>query len=93
MLFRSWKGTILIEMKSKGKSLEKAFTQAKDYLHGLQQHELPKFILVCDFEDFKLYDLEENLSKDFKLKDLVKNVQHFNFILGYPKQKDRKSVV
>lgn len=81
-----WKGTILIEMKSKGKSLEKAFTQAKDYLHGLQQHELPKFILVCDFEDFKLYDLEENLSKTFKLKDLVKNVQHFNFILGYPKQ-------
>jgi hypothetical protein len=81
-----WKGTILVEMKSKGKSLEKAFTQAKDYLHGLQQHELPKFILVCDFEDFKLYDLEENLNKTFKLKDLVKNVQLFNFILGYPKQ-------
>ena len=81
-----WKGTILIEMKSKGKSLEKAFTQAKDYLHGLQQHELPKFILVCDFEDFKLFDLEENLNKTFKLKDLVKNVQLFNFILGYPKQ-------
>ncbi len=81
-----WKGTILIEMKSKGKSLDKAFTQAKDYLHGLQQHELPKFVLVCDFENFRLIDLEENLTKDFKLKDLVKNVQQFNFILGYPKQ-------
>ena len=86
-----WKGTILIEMKSKGKSLDRAFTQAKHYLHGLQQHELPKFILVSDFEDFILYDLEStplagNGKISFKLKDLVKNVQHFNFILGYPKQ-------
>ena len=30
-----WKGTILIEMKSRGKSLDKAFQQAKDYLPGL----------------------------------------------------------
>ena len=81
-----WKGTILIEMKSKGKSLDKAFTQAKDYLHGLEQHELPKFILVCDFENFRLIDLEENVTKEFKINEFVKNVQYFNFILGYPKQ-------
>jgi hypothetical protein len=31
-----WKGTILIEMKSRGKNLERAFNQAKDYLHGLK---------------------------------------------------------
>lgn len=30
-----WKGTILIEMKSRGKNLDKAYQQAKDYLHGL----------------------------------------------------------
>ena len=29
-----WKGTILIEMKSRGKNLDKAYQQAKDYLHG-----------------------------------------------------------
>ena len=89
-----WKGTILIEMKSKGKSLDKAFTQAKDYLHGLEQHELPKFILVCDFENFRLIDLDNPISSgegaggevNFKLNEFVKNVQHFNFILGYPKQ-------
>lgn len=45
-----WKGTILIEMKSKGKNLDKAFIQAKDYIHGLKEHELPKYILVSDFE-------------------------------------------
>ncbi len=30
-----WKGTMVIEMKSRGKSLDKAFSQANDYLHGL----------------------------------------------------------
>jgi hypothetical protein len=81
-----WKGTILIEMKSRGKNLDKAFSQAKEYTHGLKQHELPKAILVCDFETFRLYDLEEDKVVEFKLKNLVKNVNHFNFILGYPKQ-------
>lgn len=81
-----WKGTILIEMKSRGKNLDKAFSQAKEYTHGLKQHELPKAILVCDFETFRLYDLEEDKVVEFKLNELVKNVNHFNFILGYPKQ-------
>jgi hypothetical protein len=81
-----WKGTILIEMKSRGKNLDRAFTQAKEYTHGLKQHELPKSILVCDFETFRLYDLEEDKIVEFKLNELVKNVNHFNFILGYPKQ-------
>lgn len=53
-----WKGTILIEMKSRGKDLDKAFGQAKDYLHGLPEHELPKYILTSDFERFRLYNLE-----------------------------------
>jgi hypothetical protein len=81
-----WKGTILIEMKSRGKNLERAYQQAIDYTHGLKQHELPKYILISDFENFKLYDLEENKTVEFKLKDLVNNVQHFGSILGYQKK-------
>jgi len=81
-----WKGTILIEMKSRGKNLDKAYQQAKDYTHGLKQHELPKYILISDFENFRLYDLEEDKSVDFKLNDLVNNVQHFGYILGYQKK-------
>ncbi len=81
-----WKGTILIEMKSRGKSLDKAFQQAKDYLHGLPQHELPKHILVCDFHDFRLYDLEENTELSFQLPDLIKHVREFGFIAGYQKR-------
>ncbi|MEN9549643.1 MAG: hypothetical protein RIR12_2234 [Bacteroidota bacterium] len=81
-----WKGTILIEMKSKGKNLDKAYQQAKDYTHGLKQHELPKYILISDFENFRLYDLEEDKTVNFKLNDLVNNVQHFGYILGYQKK-------
>jgi len=81
-----WKGTILIEMKSLGKNLDKAYQQAIDYTHGLKQHELPKYILVSDFENFRLYDLEEDKHIEFKLNDLVNNVQHFGYILGYQKK-------
>lgn len=84
-----WKGQILIEMKSKGKDLTKAFGQAKGYLHGLGQFELPKYVLVCDFERFRLYDLEEKGDTEyheFLLKDLVSNVEHFGFIAGYQKK-------
>ena len=89
-----WKGTILIEMKSRGKKLDKAYQQAKDYLPGLKQQELPKYILVSDFENFRLYDLEENTQTSFQLKDFVNNVQLFGFIAGYQKRvyKDEDAV-
>ncbi|HYF02392.1 MAG TPA: DNA methyltransferase [Patescibacteria group bacterium] len=81
-----WKGTILIEMKSRGKNLDRAFQQAKDYLHGLKQYELPKYILISDFETFRLYDLEEEKTIEFTLSELVHNVHHFGYILGYQKK-------
>jgi type I restriction-modification system DNA methylase subunit len=81
-----WKGMILIEMKSRGKSLDKAYQQAIDYLHGLKELELPKFILVCDFEIFRLYDLEESSFVEFKLDELVNNVQHFGSLIGYQRK-------
>lgn len=86
-----WKGTILIEMKSRGKNLDKAYQQAIDYTFGLKPHELPKYILISDFEHFRLYDLDDNAEQgiatvEFKLNDLVNNVQHFGYILGYQKK-------
>lgn len=81
-----WKGTILIEMKSRGKNLDKAYQQAIDYTQGLKEYELPKYILVSDFEHFRLYDLEEDKQTEFKLNELVNNVHHFGYILGYQKK-------
>ncbi|NEW82408.1 MAG: class I SAM-dependent DNA methyltransferase [Mariniphaga sp.] len=81
-----WKGTMVIEMKSRGKSLDKAYSQANDYLHGLKQYELPRYILVSDFENFRLYDLEDGSQTNFQLKDFVKHVREFGFIAGYQKR-------
>lgn len=81
-----WKGTMVIEMKSKGKNLDEAYKQATGYTSKLQTHELPKYILTCDFGNFRLKDLEENTTVEFKLENFVKNVQHFGFIAGYQKR-------
>jgi len=81
-----WKGIILIEHKSRGKDLEKAYKQAKDYFPGLTEKELPRYILVSDFERFKLYDLEDNQQYEFKLSQLVDHVHLFGFIAGYQKR-------
>jgi len=81
-----WKGNILIEFKSRGKNLEKAHQQAKEYFPGIKDSDLPKYILVCDFESFRLYDLEEDTTVEFKLSDFVSNVQHFGYLLGYQKK-------
>jgi type I restriction-modification system DNA methylase subunit len=81
-----WKGVILVEHKSRGKDLEKAFQQAKDYFPGLKEHELPKYILVSDFERFKLYDLDTGAMHEFLLRELSAHVHLFGFMAGYQKR-------
>lgn len=81
-----WRGQLLIEQKSKGKDLVKAKEQALEYLPNLKQRDLPKFILVCDFVSFYLYDLDTNQDYRFVLNDLPKNIELFSFIAGYTKK-------
>jgi len=81
-----WKGVLLIEHKSVGQSLERAFTQAIDYFEGLPERDLPRYILVSDFARFRLYDLLNNSEVEFRLADLHKHVKHFAFIAGYRTQ-------
>ena len=79
-----WKGVLLIEHKSRGKDLDRAHAQARDYFHGLTDAELPKYLLVSDFARFRLYDLESgDAPAEFALKDLHKHVRAFGFIAGY----------
>ena len=82
-----WKGVLLIEHKSRGKNLDRAHRQALDYFPGLKDSELPRYILVCDFARFRLYDLEEEDTHEFPLQDLHKNINRFAFIAGYQTHK------
>jgi hypothetical protein len=82
-----WKGVLVVEHKSRGKDLDRAYTQALDYFPGISERDLPKYVLVSDFARFRLYDLEENQQREFKLEDLHKNVGLFSFIAGYQTHK------
>ena len=84
-----WKGTLLVEQKSRGKSLVRAYRQAIDYFPGLTDDELPRYILVSDFWHFELHDLEEDRVHKFVLKDLPRKIHLFHFIAGYRKQRVR----
>ena len=75
-----------MEHKSRGKDLDKAVQQAKDYFPGLKDHELPKYILVSDFARFRLYDLDEGTSFDFALEELHQHLHLFSFLTGYQKR-------
>lgn len=80
-----WQGMLLVEMKSKGKDLEKAYIQAKEYCHGLKEYELPKLIVVSDFHHFHVYN-EEGEKTSFVLPDLIKQIQLFAPLAGYQKR-------
>lgn len=81
-----WKGTLLVEQKSGGRDLKPAKQQALDYFPGLKDHELPRYLLLSDFQTFELYDLDEGRSVAFKLHELPENVEEFGFILGVQKR-------
>jgi len=80
-----WPGTLLVEMKSRGQDLEKAYTQAKNYCHGLKDHELPKLIMICDFHYFHIYRADGLIIK-FELTQLVENLKVFEELAGYQKR-------
>lgn len=81
-----WKGVLLVEHKSRGKNLDRAFKQALNYFPNLKERDLPKYVLVSDFARFRLYDIEEDTQHEFALEDLHKHVKRFGFIAGYRTQ-------
>lgn len=82
-----WKGVLIVEHKSAGKSLDKAFDQAADYFDGIAERDLPRFIIVSDFAHLRLYDLESGDQREFPLSKLRDNVGLFGFIAGYEAHK------
>jgi hypothetical protein len=72
-------------MKSRGQDLDKAYNQARDYCHGLKDHELPKLILISDFNHFHVYS-ENGLNVKFELPQLIENLQIFEELAGYQKR-------
>lgn len=77
-----WKGVLLVEQKSAGRDLKKAKSQAFDYFPGLRDKDLPRYLLLSDFQTFELYDLDEGTEVKFNLRELPRYIEHFGFIMG-----------
>ncbi|NCB40977.1 MAG: class I SAM-dependent DNA methyltransferase, partial [Erysipelotrichia bacterium] len=77
-----WPGVLLVEMKSQGQNLDNAYQQGIGYFKGLKNEELPRFVMVCDLNTFRLFDLDLKLDYTFQLADLPDNLDLFSFMLG-----------
>jgi len=77
-----WPGVLIVEQKSGGGNLVKAREQAGEYFDALPEHQRPRYILACNFQNFELFDLDERETAAFKLAELTKHVEKFGFILG-----------
>ncbi len=78
-----WKGVLLVEHKSRGRDLARAYAQAVDYIPGIADRDLPRWVLVSDFARFRLHDLESGEQAEFELAELHRHVRLFGFIAGY----------
>lgn len=101
-----WRGVLLVEHKSRGRSLDKAESQAFSYIQDLARQnrhsDLPRYVILSDFEKITLYDLEPEEQKDlplfetrhyskveFPLTELHKHIHEFAFIAGYKQHRLR----
>lgn len=78
-----WPGVLIVEHKSAGEDLDRAYSQAIDYFPGIPESKLPRYVLVSDFQRFRLHDLEKIEEYEFSLPQLSRNLQLFGFITGY----------
>jgi len=94
-----WRGTLLVEHKSRGKSLDVASSQAFEYIADLvregRHNEVPRYVVVSDFEKFALYDLEPDSqhglpkldeqqieTTEFNLSQFTEHIRAFAFLRG-----------
>ncbi len=77
-----WPRVLIVEQKSAGRDLERAYGQAGEYFDALRERDRPRFVLVSDFQTFELRDLDERTVVEFALPDLPAHVESFGFILG-----------
>ena len=77
-----WPGVLLVEQKSAGRDLIRAYGQAGTYFDALPEKDRPRYILVSDFQNFELHDRDKKEQIDFKLSALPDHVEKFGFIIG-----------
>ena len=75
-------GKMIIEHKSRGTDLVKALdTQAEKYYYHLKSPR-PRYLVICNFQNFVLRDKEQDKEYKFPLKNLTRNLHRFAFLMS-----------
>lgn len=72
-----WKPRVLIEMKKRGTDLNKYYSQAFDYWIRLVP-DRPRYVLLCNFDEFWIYDFEIQLDTPIDIIPLLQLPQQQN---------------
>lgn len=83
-----WESRLLLEMKKRGENLEKHYQQAFEYwLNATPKR--PKYVVLCNFDEFWIYDFDLQLREPVdrvKLVDFVDRYTAFNFLFPEPRK-------
>ncbi len=74
---------VMIEQKSRGIDLYKAYNQVSKYYERLSSTDKPRYIVLCNFDELWVYDIANPLAiKEHKcaLTDLPKNAEWLDFL-------------
>lgn len=83
-----WPERVLIEMKSRGKKLERSYDQVFDYWTHIVPHR-PPYVILCNFDEFWIYDFNIQLFdpvEKISLADLPKRAEALAFLLPTPRK-------
>ena len=83
-----WPQRVLIEMKSRGKKLERSYDQIFDYWTHIVPHR-PPYVILCNFDEFWIYDFNIQLFdpvEKISLADLPHRAEALAFLLPTPRK-------
>ena len=75
-----WPGTLLVEMKSACREVGEAMDDALGYHGGLPRDGRPRYVLGCNFREFRLRDMRGGRDHTFGLSELADNIGLFGFM-------------
>ncbi len=82
-----WPKKVLLEMKKSGTKLDLHLQQVKSYWL-MMAGKRPRYIILCNFDEFWIYDFEQDVSEPadkIRLEDLPKRKEAFAFLLERPR--------
>jgi hypothetical protein len=85
-----WKPRVLIEMKKRGTDLSKYYSQAFDYWQRAVP-DRPRYVLLCNFDQFWVYDFNIQIDTPIDLVDLV-DLPDRAGVFGFMEVHERRSV-